>query len=84
MTTLNQLQRRYTRPYVTLAEFRADHMAHIETDRHLLRLINDGTLALRITRLHASKRAQRVITLQELARWLDAQLASTNPAAQAA
>ncbi len=85
MSTLEQLQRRYTRPYLTLAEFRADHLAHIATDRHLLRLIEEGTLPLRITKLHASNRAERVITLAELSRWLDATLSDAeSPAAAAA
>lgn len=85
MITLEQLQRRYTRPYLTLAEFRLDHLPHIKTDRHLLRLIKDGELALRISRLHNSNRAERVVTLADLATWLDATLAeAANPAAEAA
>lgn len=82
--TLQQLRRRYTRPYLTLAELRADHLPHIQTDRHLLREVAEGRLGIIITRLHASKRAPRVVTLPNLARWLDQQLANGTNAADAA
>ena len=36
--TLHQLQRRHTRPYLTLSELRAAHFPHIQTDRHLRRI----------------------------------------------
>lgn len=83
--TLQQLRRRYTRPYLTLAELRADHLPHINTDRHLLREVEAGRVKLNIRRLHPSKRAPRVIYLPDLARWLDQQLESgTTKAADAA
>ncbi|AQZ96653.1 pyocin activator PrtN family protein [Halopseudomonas phragmitis] len=83
--TLQQLRRRYTRPYLTLAELRADHLPHINTDRHLLREVAEGRVNIKISRLHPSKRAPRVINLPDLARWLDQQLESgTTKAADAA
>lgn len=76
MTTLEQLKRRYTLPYLTLAEVRAEHLPHIKTDRHLLRLITEGTVDLHPSQLHESARAPRVIYLPDLARWLDARVQS--------
>jgi|TARA_Y100000815_G_scaffold113173_1_gene101987 hypothetical protein len=72
--TLQQLQRRHTRPYLTLSELRADHFPHIQTDRHLRRIIEDGQVVITLQRLHDSNRAPLVVTLPELARYLDAQL----------
>lgn len=77
--TLLQLQRRYTRPYVTLAELRADHLPHIRTDKHLLREVVEGRIDIKITRLHRSNRAPRVVNLPDLAAWLDQQLEPGNP-----
>jgi len=71
MSTLEQLKRRYTLPYLTLEQVRTEHLPHIKTDRHLLRLIKDGEVALHPSRLHDSNRAPRVIYLPDLARWLD-------------
>ncbi|SFQ70427.1 Pyocin activator protein PrtN [Halopseudomonas formosensis] len=76
--TLQQLQRRYTRPYVTLAELRADHLPHIQTDKHLLREVAEGRIKIKISRLHRSNRAPRVVTLPDLAAWLDQQLVPGN------
>ena len=75
MTTLEQLQRRYDRPYLTLEEVRAEHLPHIKTDRHLLRLIKDGAVDLHPSRLHNSNRAPRVVYLPDLARWLNTTMA---------
>jgi len=78
--TLAQLQRRYTLPYLTLSELRAEHFPHIRTDRHLRRLIDTGELQITLQRLHASKRSPLVVTLEELARYLDTQLQRANAA----
>lgn len=66
-----QLARRYTRNYVTLDEFRLDHMPHINNTAHLLRILKEHPIPLKITRLHYSQRAQRVIFLTDLADWLE-------------
>ena len=78
--TLAQLRRRYTLPYLTLTELRVEHFPHIKTDRHLLRLITAGTVAIELQRLHPSNRAPQIVTLQELARYLDSQLEQTHAA----
>ncbi|MGY8811463.1 MAG: pyocin activator PrtN family protein [Pseudomonadales bacterium] len=78
--TLAQLRRRYTLPYLTLAELRAECFPHIQTDRHLLRLIDEGAVSITLTQLHKSQRAPQIVTLQELARYLDAQLEQSQAA----
>jgi len=80
MNTLEQLQRRYTKPYLTLEEVRADHLPHIKTDRHLLRLIKEGVVDLHPSRLHNSNRAPRVVYLPDLAHWLNATIAQAHAA----
>lgn len=74
MTTLEQLQRRYTRPYVTLEELRTDHVPHVTTDKGMLRLIRSGDVPVRTHRLIARTRASVVIPLHSVAEWLDAKL----------
>ncbi|MBL4835764.1 MAG: pyocin activator PrtN family protein [Pseudomonas sp.] len=76
MTTLEQLKRRYTLPYLTLEQVRNEHLPHVKTDRHLIRLIKEGEVDLHPSRLHESTRAPRVIYLPDLARWLDARVQS--------
>lgn len=70
-TTLNQLQRRYSRNYVTLDEFMSDYMPHITSQDHLLRTLKTHPVPLKISRLHRSQKAQRIIFLTDLANWLD-------------
>jgi hypothetical protein len=81
MSTLEQLKRRYSLPYLTLEQVRVEHLPHIKTNRHLLRLIKDGEVALHPSRLHQSTRAPRVIYLPDLARWLDAGMQQASKAA---
>lgn len=71
ISTHSQLARRYTRNYITLDEFRADHMPHISNESHLLRVLASHPVSLRVTRLHDSQRAQRIVFLTDLAEWLD-------------
>lgn len=77
--TLEQLRRRYTLPYLLIDDFRREYLPEIETRKHLLDLVRDGKLKIEFTRLRPSKRAPQVITLPELARWLDEQLGLGNP-----
>lgn len=70
-TTLNQLQRRYSRNHVTLAEFMTDYMPHMTSQDHLLRTLKTHPVPLKISRLHRSQKAQRIIFLKDLAEWLD-------------
>ena len=72
--TLGQLQRRYSLPYLTLTELRVEHFPHIQTDRHLRRLIESGAVNITLQRLHESKRSPLVVPLEELARYLDERL----------
>lgn len=69
--TLDQLRRRYSRNYVSLDEFMADHMPHLTSQEHLLRCLKTHPVSLRTARLHRSQKAQRVIFLTDLADWLD-------------
>lgn len=69
--THSQLARRYSRNYVTLEEFRMDHMPHISNENHLLRVLASHPVPLRVARLHDSQRAQRIVFLTDLAHWLD-------------
>lgn len=65
-----QLARRYSRNYVTLTEFRTDYMPHINNNQHLGRVLNDHPVKLKISRLHSSQRAERIVFLTDLAEWL--------------
>jgi|AZIG01.1.fsa_nt_gi hypothetical protein len=78
--TLAQLLRRYSLPYLTLSELRAEHFPHIQTDRHLRRLIDAGEVNITLQRLHESKRSPLVVKLPELARYLDERLEQSNAA----
>lgn len=79
-TTLEQLRKRYTRNYVTLSEFRADFMPHINNEDHLLRTLRVWVTPIKVNKLHASQRADRIIYLRDLAIWLDAQEAAAQAA----
>lgn len=79
-TTLEQLRKRYTRNFVTLTEFRADFMPHINNEEHLLRTLRVSVVPVKVNRLHASQRAARIIYLHDLADWLDAQEAAARAA----
>lgn len=85
--TLQQLRRRYTLPYLLIDDFRREYLPEIATRKHLLDLVREEKLKIKFTRLRPSKRAPLVITLPELARWLDEQLGlgkPTNAAEEAA
>lgn len=69
--TRSQLQRRYSRNYITLDEFMTDHMPHVTSQDHLLRTMAKHPVQLKISRLHRSQKAQRIIFLSDLADWLD-------------
>lgn len=71
ITTHSQLARRYSRNYITLDEFRTDHMPHISNEAHLLRVLAEHPVPLRWSRLHDSQRAPRIVFLTDLAEWLD-------------
>ncbi len=85
MNTLEQLRRRHPKPYLTLEEFRVEYMPHVRTDAHLKRLISEGKITVKVTQLHKSHLAPKLISLQSVAEWLDTALAQpTEPAADAA
>ncbi|WP_044871998.1 pyocin activator PrtN family protein [Pseudomonas sp. LFM046] len=71
--TLEQLRQEWPSPCPTLTAIRERYFSHIRTDKHLLRLINSGKVALKVNRLHNSARAKRVVYLHDLADYLDAQ-----------
>lgn len=74
--TLDQLRRDFATPCPTLAAVRERYFSHIRTDRYLLNEINAGRIALKVTKLHNSARAKRVVYLHDLAAFLDAQAPS--------
>ncbi len=78
--TLQQLRRRYTRPYLTLSELLADHFSHLTSEEYLYTLIRSGAIDLELRKIHQSRKAPNVVTLQELARYLDSQLEQENAA----
>lgn len=67
-----QLLRRYTRPFLTLPEFREEYLPHIGSDEYLLRLIHQGRIKVRYTRTDLTGQTPPVIYLRDLATWLDA------------
>lgn len=81
--TLEQLRQEWATPVPTLTAVRERYFSHIRTDKHLMRLINGGKVALKVTRLHNSARAKPVVYLHDLADYLDVQ-AETTPATNAA
>lgn len=77
-----QLLRRYTRPFLTLTEFREEYLPHLGSDDYLLRLIHQGRIRLRYTRTDMTGKTPPVVYLRDLATWLDAHDPSnTQPAA---
>ncbi|MNR37671.1 Pyocin activator protein PrtN [compost metagenome] len=50
---------------------REEYLPHIGSMDHLLDEIRIGRIQLRYTRLHASRKAQPVVYLRDLATWLD-------------
>ncbi|MCY1287526.1 Pyocin activator protein PrtN [compost metagenome] len=83
--TLEQLRQEWASPCPPLSAIRERYFAHIRTDKHLMRLINSGKVALKVTRLHNSARAKPVVYLHDLADYLDAQAqAESKTAANAA
>lgn len=77
--TLQQLRRRYTLPYLLIDDFRHEYLPEIKTGKHLDDLVRTRELDIKFTRLRPSKRAPKVITLPELARWIDQQLGLGKP-----
>lgn len=82
--TLDQLRQEWATPVPTLTAVRERYFSHIRTDKHLLRLINSGKVALKVSRLHNSNRAKHVVYLHDLADFLDAQVEPEPAAADAA
>ena len=83
-TSLELLHRRYDRPCLTLEEVRAEWFPEISLDS-LMEEIHAGQIKLRYTRLRPSRKAQPVVYLHDLARYLDSQDPSTTqPAADQA
>ncbi|NLD15901.1 MAG: hypothetical protein GX665_12575 [Gammaproteobacteria bacterium] len=71
ITTYAQLVRRHSANYITLEQFRLEHMPHISNEQHLLRVLAQHPVPLRVARLHKSQRAARIVFLTDLAAWLD-------------
>jgi hypothetical protein len=67
-----QLLRRYTRPFLTLTEFREEYLPHLGSDEYLLRLIHQGRIKVRYTRTDMTGQTPPVVYLRDLAAWLDA------------
>lgn len=73
--TLDQLRKEFATPCPTLAAVRERYFSHISNDRYLLRKINAGQIALKVTR--SGNRQGRVgVYLHDLAAFLDAQAAA--------
>ncbi|MCU1722408.1 pyocin activator PrtN family protein [Pseudomonas sp. 5P_5.1_Bac1] len=76
-STLNQLRQQWTTPCPSMAAVREHYFPHIRTDRRFRELVRDGAIKLKLTKLHNSARAQYVVYLTDLAKYLDALEAQT-------
>lgn len=72
-TTIDQLRKEWPTPCPTLSAVRQRYFSHITSDRYLLRRINAGRIALKVTRLGGSAKGTAVVYLHDLAAYLDAQ-----------
>lgn len=73
MSTLDQLRNEWTTPCPTLTAVRERYFPHIRSDRRFRELINKGEIKLTLNKLHNSAKAQHVIHLHNLAKYLDRQ-----------
>lgn len=71
MSTLDHLRSEFSTPCPTLSAVREHYFPHIGTDRRLRELINKGQIALKLSKLHHSAKAQHVVYLNDLAAYLD-------------
>ncbi|MFT0212861.1 pyocin activator PrtN family protein [Pseudomonas sp. F1_0610] len=81
MTTLEQLQKKYSCNFITLEHFREQFMPHIENQRHLILQLNEDAIRLPINKLNSSRKAPKIIYLRDLAKWLDQKEAAAYKAA---
>lgn len=72
--TLDHLREEFATPCPTLAAVRERYFSHISSDRYLLRKINAGQIALKVTRL-GGRQGRPGVYLHDLAVYLDAQAA---------
>ncbi|MDT3720324.1 pyocin activator PrtN family protein [Pseudomonas oryzihabitans] len=72
MNTLDQLRRAFDTPTPTITQVREKFFPDIQTDKHLLRLIRAGKVALPANKLREGRTAPYVVRLPDLAEFLDA------------
>lgn len=72
--TLEHLREEFATPCPTLATVRERYFSHISSDRYLIRKINAGQIALRVTRF-GGRQGHAGVYLHDLAAYLDAQAA---------
>lgn len=72
--TLEHLREEFATPCPTLAAVRERYFSHISSDRYLIRKINAGQIALRVTRF-GNRQGRAGVYLHDLAAYLDAQAA---------
>jgi hypothetical protein len=71
--TYKQLLEEYRLPCLPLAEVQARYFPRYRHQSSLLRAIKAGRVTLRVTPLQRGRYSHRVVYLQDLADWLDAQ-----------
>ncbi|WP_095128722.1 pyocin activator PrtN family protein [Pseudomonas sp. Irchel s3h14] len=70
--TLDHLREEFATPCPALAAVRERYFSHISSDRYLLRKINAGQIALKVTRL-GGRQGRPGVYLHDLADYLDSQ-----------
>lgn len=83
ITTLEMLTAKHNKAVLTLTEVREEYFEGITT-KHLLRLIRERKVTLKVSQPYPGRRAPKVVHLADLADWLDELATSNKPAADQA
>ncbi|MCP1646966.1 pyocin activator PrtN family protein [Pseudomonas nitroreducens] len=71
MTTFEQLFKQWGTATLTLDQVHKAYFSHIQTEKHLRKLISRGDVALATHKLTASRREKPVVFLEDLAEFLN-------------
>jgi hypothetical protein len=69
--TIDLLRTEFATPCPTLGAVRERYFSHLSTDRALLRRINEGKIALKVSRTGGTRQGHPFVYLNDLANYLD-------------
>lgn len=81
---LDQLRRQFASPCPLLTDVITRYFPHIGSEKHMLREIRDGRIALRVTKHHGTRKAPYFVYLTDLAKFIEANDPNNKPAADQA